>query len=94
MDATVEFVSEERPKIYSRELVEVIFTQPYCRISNLVDEGLANRATASKHLKQLVEAGVLTERKEGRENIYINQKFLDLLISDNNEVAAFDSRLR
>ena len=89
MTSTVRFVSTERPKIYSRELVEIIFTQPYCRIANIVAAGLANRATASKHLKQLADIGVLIERKEGRENLYINARFLVLLTSDSNEVAPF-----
>ena len=84
MDATVDYVSQTSPKIYSRELVEVIFTQPYSRISDVVGAKLANRATASKYLKELVDKGVLQERKEGRENIYINLRFLDLLTSETN----------
>ena len=85
MDKTVAHVGTSRPKIYSRELIEVIFTQPYCRIGDVVNAGLANRATASKYLKEFVAVGVLAERKEGRENLYINLRFLDLLTSDNNE---------
>ena len=77
------------PKIYSRELVEVIFTQPYCRIGNLVDAKLGNRATSSKYLKELVAKGVLQERQEGRENIYINVRFLELLTSESNGFKKF-----
>ena len=40
MDATVDYVSSASPKIYSRELVEVIFTQPYSRIANMVEAKL------------------------------------------------------
>ena len=89
MDATVGFVSTSSPKIYSRELVEVIFTQPYSRIGDVVDAKLANRATASKYLKELVATGVLQERKEGRENIYINVRFLELLTADTNTFKKF-----
>jgi Fic family protein len=89
MDATVDYVSKASPKIYSRELVELIFTQPYCRIGNVVAAKLANRATASKHLKELVAKGVLQERKEGRENIYINVRLLKLLTSDENDFEKF-----
>jgi Fic family protein len=42
-----EFVRTHESKIYSRELVEMIFTQPYCRIQNLVDAGIAKRQTAT-----------------------------------------------
>jgi Fic family protein len=89
MDATVEHVSSTSRKIYSRELIEVIFTQPYSRIGDVVGAKLANRATASKHLKELATTGVLEEQKEGRENIYVNVRFLDLLTSDENTFKAF-----
>jgi hypothetical protein len=41
------------PKIYTRELVDVIFEQPYCRIGNLVDKGIAQRQAASRYLHDL-----------------------------------------
>jgi len=85
MDETVEFVSSSSPKIYSRELVELLFTQPYCRIGDLVAADLGKRATASKYLRELAATGVLEERKEGRENFYLNVRFLDLLMSDTND---------
>jgi len=37
------YVRGTLPKIYSQELIDVIFAQPYCRISNL-DEALAEAA--------------------------------------------------
>jgi len=50
-------------KIYTWELVELLFKQPYCRIANVVDAGLAKRQTASVYLKSLAEIGVLRELK-------------------------------
>jgi len=85
MDETVAFVSSSSPKIYTRELVEVLFTQPYCRINDLVTAELAKRATASKYLQELAATGVLEEQKEGREKLYLNVRFLDLLKSDTND---------
>ncbi len=78
-------MSASSPKIYSRELIEVIFTQPYSRIGDVIEAKFGNRATASKYLKELVAKGVLQERQEGRENIYINVRFLELLTSDSND---------
>ena len=89
MDATVDYVSSASPKIYSRELIEVIFTQPYSRIGDIVDAGLAVRQTASKYMKELVAKSVLLERREGRENVYINVRFLELLTSDRNDFKKF-----
>ena len=53
--------------------------------SDLVKLGLGTRKTAAKYLGDLVSAGVLHERKAGREKLYLNTRFLDLLMSDNNE---------
>nr|CBX71246.1 hypothetical protein YEW_GA25020 [Yersinia enterocolitica W22703] len=50
--------------------------QPYCRIENLVDAGIAQRQTASQYLKQLVETGVLEEVSAGRSKLYINTRLL------------------
>jgi hypothetical protein len=84
MSDTIAYVSASSPKIYSRELVETLFTQPYCRIGDLVEAGLGNRVTASKYLHELAQSGVLRERKEGRENLYLNVRFLELLMRDAN----------
>ena len=70
---------QEAPQTYSRELAELIFEQPYCRIGNLVDAGLAHRQTASTHLKKLCEIGILREEKAGREKLFINPHLLAVL---------------
>ncbi len=68
-------------KIYSRELIEVIFHQPYCRIANLVEADIVGRQTASRYLLSLVEAGFLEERKIGRDKLFLNKPLLNLLTS-------------
>ena len=84
MEHTAEFVQKKLPKIYSWELVELLFKQPYCRINNLVDAGIAKRQTASVYLKQLCELGVLREVKSGRENIFVHPKYIELLTGEEN----------
>ncbi|HHG9687036.1 TPA: Fic family protein, partial [Yersinia enterocolitica] len=74
--STKEYIQENLPKIYTWELVNVLFMQPYCRIENLVDAGIAQRQTASQYLKQLVETGVLEEVSAGRSKLYINTRLL------------------
>ena len=54
-----EHVRTAAPKIYTRELVDAIFEQPYCRIANLVQAGIAKRQTASIYLGKLANLGVL-----------------------------------
>jgi len=84
MEHTVQHVQQNAPNIYSRELVEQLFEQPYCRIANLVDNGIAKRQTASVYLKQLSDIGVLEEHKIGREKLFLHPKFLALLTGEND----------
>lgn len=83
---TADIVRKKSPSIYSKELVDILFTQPYCRISNLVDADLAKRQTASTYLKQLCDIGVLHEVREGREKLFINPKLIKLLVDDENMI--------
>ena len=83
-DHTTEHVRARLPKIYSRELVDVIFEQPYCRIANLVEKDIAQRQAASRYLKDLVELGVLREMQYGKEKLFIHPKLMQLLTRDSN----------
>ncbi len=83
---TIDHVRQALPKTYSRELVELIFEQPYCRIQDVSEAtGIAARQTASRHLKQLVEAGVLREMAFGREKLFIHPKLMNLLTRESND---------
>ena len=66
-------------KVYSKELVELIFTQPYCKIQFLVEAGIAKRQTASEYLRELERIGVLTAEKQGREVLYKYPALLKVL---------------
>lgn len=79
---TADFVRMSLPKIYTRELVDVIFEQPYCRIGNLVEKGIAQRQAASRYLHELVALGVLREMPFGKEKIFIHPKLMQLLTKD------------
>jgi Fic family protein len=81
-DTTAERVRDHLPKIYSRELIDEIFMQPYCRIDNLVRRGIVKRQTASRYLKLLAGMGVLEEQKIGREKLFVNPDLLSLLADD------------
>ncbi len=79
LDKTIEEVKEKAPKIYKKELVELLFYHPYTKISFLVEENFAARKTASLYLKKLESIGILEGIKIGRETIYINKKLFELL---------------
>lgn len=82
---TTQHVRERLPKIYSRELVDVIFEQPYCRIGNLVEKDIAQRQAASRYLKDLAALGVLREMQSGKEKLFIHPKLMQLLTRDGND---------
>jgi Fic family protein len=84
MRHTAQFIQQELPKIYSWELVELLFMQPYCRIANVVDAGLAQRQTASVYLKELTKIGILDEIKSGRESLFVHPKYIELLSGEDN----------
>ncbi len=86
---TTEHVRERLPKIYSRELVDVIFEQPYCRIGNLVEKNIAQRQSASRYLKELTAIGVLREVQAGKEKLFIHPKLMQLLGRDGNVFAPY-----
>lgn len=79
---SLSFVSEKiksnHPHIYSKEFVEILFSNVYTKISDLVDNGIASRNIAAKYLKEL-EPDILKSEKIGRETLYINQVLFEIL---------------
>jgi cell filamentation protein, protein adenylyltransferase len=81
MDETTRYVRAVAPKM-PHAVIEQIFTQPYCRIANLVEARIAARHTASAYLKELVERGILEEEKVGRDKIFLHRKYIDVLFAE------------
>ena len=79
MISTAERVRREAPASSSPLLLEVIFSKPYCRISDVVDAGIAKRQRASVHLKELVRIGILEEYAVSRDRIFLHRDLLDAL---------------
>ena len=79
MDNTKEKLKSELPKIYSKDLLEVLFIHPYTKIDMLVDNLELHRDTASKHLKAMEKIGILKAVKLGRNVFYVNVKLFELL---------------
>ena len=89
MESTTDYVKAQLPKIYSYELVQLIFEQPYCRISNLVERDIAKRQTASTYLKQLADIGVLQEVDSGKEKLFVHPRLMTLMTKDSNRIKPF-----
>ncbi|MCY4356523.1 MAG: Fic family protein [Gammaproteobacteria bacterium] len=82
LDETASAIRGKLPKIYSRELVELIFVNPYCRVNDVVGAGIGQHQTAAAYLNTLAEEAILEKVKAGRENLYINPPLLALLSGD------------
>ena len=87
---TAEHLKNNRPKVYSHELLSLVFELPYCRISSLMEAGIAKRQTASQYLKQLVEIGVLVEVPVTKEKIFVHPKLMQLLTRDSNDFKRYE----
>ncbi|MDY6839367.1 MAG: hypothetical protein SWH78_15485 [Thermodesulfobacteriota bacterium] len=62
-----------------RQLLELLFERPYCKVKFLVDRDIAKRQRAAVYLKTLEEIGVLRKKKVGKENLYLNVNLYELL---------------
>jgi len=76
---TIILVKEKAPKTYKKELIELLFEQPYSKIEFVVNRLGVERKASSRYLKTLEEIGILTSRKIGREMIYINDQLIAIL---------------
>lgn len=76
---TQEQIKEGAPKVYNKELLEIVFEHPYCKAEILTSRMKISRITASKYLKQLEALGVLKSRKVWKETLYVNTSLFELL---------------
>lgn len=67
------------PKIYSKELIDLLFYEFYTK-TIYIEKGLSiTRKTAVSYLSALEEAGFLVSEKIGKERIYKNNRLYDLV---------------
>lgn len=64
------------------ELLAVLFEQPYSRIATVIERCGVSRPTATRWLSELAEAGLVQDLKIGRDRLFVNREFLQLLVSD------------
>ncbi len=69
----------EKTKIYSKELLEALFFEFYTKIPYIQEQLGVSDKTAQKYLDNLVELGMLTSEKLGRERIYKNERLFKII---------------
>ncbi len=80
LNEILHFAKQKLPdRMYSKELIELLFHQPYSKGQFLLNAGIAKRKTAAEYLKELEKIGILKLYKIGKENLYLNVKLYELL---------------
>lgn len=79
IDKTANEIKRKLPKIYSKDLIEILFRLPYTKRQHLIDENIGNLKTVGNYLIALEESGFLKSVKVGKEKLYLNQQLLEIL---------------
>ncbi len=79
MQSVKQSLKEELPKIYSKDLLELLFKHPYTKIGFLVDELKITRKTGTSYLRAIEKTEILKSVKVGRDIYFINTQLFNLL---------------
>ena len=72
-------IHKELPRVYSKDLMEVLFKLPYTKRSFLEKAGLGNLKTVGNYLNDLEKAGFLKSELVGKEKLYLNFELMKVL---------------
>ena len=79
MDQMATEIKETNPKVYTKELVEILFRLPYTKRQFLIDAKLGTPKTVGNYLMKLEKSGFLISEKVGKEKLYLNHKLMAIL---------------
>ena len=85
-------MAEFKPKLrnilgskYKHDLLNNLFKHPYTKIEFVEEDMMVSRKTASKYLEAIVDAGLLSKTKIGKDNYYINDALYNLFLNYGHE---------
>lgn len=76
---TKKSLKQNLPKIYSKDLLEIIFSHPYTKIDFLVDNMWMSRQRASRYLQELVDNWYMLVVKIKNTKYFVNTELFELL---------------
>ncbi|HXA01672.1 MAG TPA: Fic/DOC family N-terminal domain-containing protein [Cytophagaceae bacterium] len=79
MNRMGEQIQKKLPKVYSKDLLEILFRLPYTKRNFLESAGLGNLKTVGNYLVELEKAGFLKSEQVGKEKLYLNFKLMEVL---------------
>jgi Fic family protein len=78
MNETKNIIVEQKPKIYSKDLLEALFYHPYTKGVFIEEQLNISRPTATNYLNELEKLGILSSKKIGKEVFYVHNKLFEL----------------
>lgn len=72
-------IKQSLPKVYTKELVEILFRLPYTKRKFLIEAKLGTPKTVGNYLILLEEVGFLKSEKVGKEKLYLNHRLMNNL---------------
>lgn len=72
-------IKDSLPKVYTKELVEILFRLPYTKRKFLIEANLGTPKTVGNYLILLEKAGFLRSEKVGKEKLYLNHRLMNIL---------------
>lgn len=81
MESMAEEIKSSFPKVYSKDLIELLYKLPYTKRQHLIDEGIGSPKTVGMYLTTLENHGLLKSIKVGKEKLYLNYKLMKILDS-------------
>ena len=79
MESSANKIKTELPKVYSKDLIEILFKLPYTKRQFLIDAGLGTSKTVGNYLMSLEDYGFLKSYKVGKEKLYLNHELMKIL---------------
>ncbi len=74
-----EDIQKKLPKVYSKDLLEILFHLPYTKRNFVETAGLGNIKTSGNYLKSLEGKGFLKSIIIGKEKLYLNFQLMEIL---------------
>ncbi len=69
------------PKMYSQDLLNILFKNPYTKTEFLEKELIISNRTALNYLNAIADLGLLEKTKLGKANYYINNGLIEVLMN-------------
>ncbi len=79
MKSMGEDIQKKLPRVYSKDLLEILFRLPYTKRNFIENAGLGNIKTSGNYLKNLEENGFLKSVIVGKEKLYLNSQLMEIL---------------